>query len=136
MEQAQRDATAVEQLHQRHLGQVEGPGGGEEAAILVAVGIAKHDLLRISQAVDHAARRRQCQPALHDFSGALKVGDRFEEGDHVLARHAHLRQVKAGFLQEDQDLKHVGDRLAMRDDVIRACFSAEKRLQCRCLAHD
>ena len=50
VEQAQRDAvlrarSGVEQLDQRDLGAVQLPVAGEEAAVLVAVAVAEHDVL-------------------------------------------------------------------------------------------
>src|SRR6516225_9309328 len=45
VEQAQPDLMAPEHLDERQLRLVEFPAGGQETAILVAVGIAEHDLL-------------------------------------------------------------------------------------------
>src|SRR3954453_18859511 len=45
VKQAQRNAVALEYLDQFDLSFVQLPAGGQEPAVLVAVGIAQHDLL-------------------------------------------------------------------------------------------
>ena len=51
VEEAQTHAVAPGHGHQGHLGLVELPAGGEEAAVLVAVGVAQHDFLHAAAAL-------------------------------------------------------------------------------------
>ena len=94
VKQAQRHTMGAEQFDQGHFCLVQGPGRGEESAVLVAVGIAQHDFLGVFQPAQHRTRQRQGQPARHDQVGARKVDDRFEQRNHVHAGHPRLRQVK------------------------------------------
>src|SRR5690606_29105125 len=55
MKQPQPHAVALEHLDEADLGLVELPARGDEAAILVAVGIAEHHLLHAAKAVDQLA---------------------------------------------------------------------------------
>jgi hypothetical protein len=58
VEHAQLDAVAgqfVEQFHQRDLGAVQLPVAGEDAAVLVAVGVAQHDVLLAAAALHQRA---------------------------------------------------------------------------------
>ena len=54
VEQPQADLAALEDVDQRHLGLVELPARGQEAAVLVAVGIADHHLLHAAAAFQQA----------------------------------------------------------------------------------
>ena len=54
----QLDAAALEHIDQRHLGLVELPARRQKAAVLVAVGIAEHDLLHAARGCAGAAHRR------------------------------------------------------------------------------
>jgi hypothetical protein len=52
VEQTQSDLVSPEHFDERQLRFVEIPAGGQETAILVAVGIAEHDLLHAAAAVE------------------------------------------------------------------------------------
>ena len=54
MKQAQADIMAPEHFDERHLRFIQFPARGQEAAILVAVGIAEHDLLQAAAAFEQA----------------------------------------------------------------------------------
>ena len=66
VEQPQPHAVALEHIDQPDLGLVELPARGDEAAILVAVGIAEHHFLDAAAAVDQPAVIMQRQHPVHD----------------------------------------------------------------------
>ena len=75
VEQAQRHARFTEGLHQRYLGLIERPDRGEEAAILVAVGVAEHHFLGLAEVARDGAADRVGKPAAHDGGRGFEVGN-------------------------------------------------------------
>ena len=63
VEQADAHAVVAEHLDQADLGLVELPARGDEAAVLVGIGIAEHHLLLAAERVDEAAIFRQRRAA-------------------------------------------------------------------------
>ena len=111
-------------LDQVQLGPVQRPVGGEVAAVLVAVGVAEHDLLHVAAGGDAATRysgwsstaverrrRRACRSSIVSNSGEMPTG---QVGPPVGAR-----VEQADLLEQDGDLEHVADRLAHADHVVR-----------------
>src|SRR6266851_9722462 len=88
IKQPQRDMVAGERLDQRELGLVELPGRSEIAAVLVAVGIAEHDLLDVAAGGDQPAIVRLREDRRHDLAAALEIADRLEERDDIDAQAA------------------------------------------------
>ncbi|CFW44716.1 Uncharacterised protein [Bordetella pertussis] len=83
MEHAQAHRAGAEYVDQRAFGLVEGPVRGQEAAVLVAVGVAQHDFLGIALRQPYAlADFGQVQPGRHDLGAALQVGNGFEQRHH------------------------------------------------------
>ena len=117
VEQPQAHVVALEHLDQADLGLVELPARGDEAAILVAVGIAEHDFLHAAAAVDQLAVVVHRQHAVHDAAGGLQILDGLEQR-HDVDGAAAGGMDQAGLLQQQRDLQHVGHALAHRDDAL------------------
>ena len=83
VEQAQAHAVALEHVDEPDLGLVELPARGDEAAILVAVGIAEHHLLHAAAAVDEAAVIGQRQHASMMRPRGLQILDGLEQRHDV-----------------------------------------------------
>ena len=66
VEQAQLDAVPAEDVDQADLRLVQLPAGGDEAAVLVAVRIAEHDLLHPAPALQQAPVCGQGKQLVHD----------------------------------------------------------------------
>jgi hypothetical protein len=83
VEQAQRDAVVfaqrAEKLDQIDLGAVQLPVAGEAAAVLVAVGVAEHDVLLCAAAHHHGCDAGQRVEGPHDRCGVAQVADGFEQ---------------------------------------------------------
>ena len=78
MEQAQPDLMPREHLDQFQLGLVQFPAGGQETAILVAVGIPEHHFLRAAAAGQQPRVGRQGQQPVHRAGAVLQVADGLE----------------------------------------------------------
>ena len=118
VEQAQLDAGVGEHLDQVDLGLVQLPVGGQEAAVLVGVGVAEHDFLQLALARDQLRHQRQRHPFVHDAGRALQVGDGLEQRDHHRIEFAGGGAQQAGFLLQQQHFEQVGHGLGVRDDVV------------------
>src|SRR5260370_31151729 len=99
MEQAQSDVTAPEHLDQRDLRLVELPPGCEVTAVLVAVGVAQHHLLRTAAALQQALVFRQ----------------RSEE--HTSELQSHLNLVCRLLLEKKKDQTHYTDSPDRREQT-------------------
>jgi hypothetical protein len=75
-------AASVEQLHQRDLGPVQLPVAGEDAAVLVAVAVAQHDVLLAAGALPPARQCRAGRSRPHDGRGIAQVADGLEQRHH------------------------------------------------------
>lgn len=132
VEEAQRQradlAQLVEQLDQRDLGAVELPGRGEHAAVLVAVGVAEHDVLFAAAAVHQAADAGQRIELAHDLGRDAQVADGLEQrhDDQVAGGVAVQRAAQQpGLLQQQGHFQQVADRLGVADDVVAQRLAAE-----------
>ncbi len=109
----------VEHAHQRDLGLVEFPVGGEVAPVLVAVGVAEHHFLHAAAARDDALPRRQREQLVHDDAAAAQVGDDFEKRHDVDVGHRlGARAQQPDLLQQDRDLQHVAHAIGLGDHVV------------------
>ncbi len=126
VEQPQGDAMLglelLELLGQRDLGAIQLPVGGEEAAVLVAVGIAQHDLLLAAGALHQPRDAGQGIEVAHDGRGVAQVFDGFEQRRHqqlgvaVVAAQGAVEQPR--LLLQQQQFKQIADGLGVRDDVL------------------
>ncbi len=119
MEQAQADAVLLEDAGQFDLGLVELPAGSQEAAVLVGIGVAEHDLVLVATAGDQCAISRQPEDAVHGDGAFLQVLDGFEQRDDVdVEARGFTRQQQAGFLEQQGQFEQVGDAVGLRDDAV------------------
>src|SRR5204862_8156992 len=89
VEQAQGHAVAAQDVDQAVLGLVQLPARREEAAVLVAVGVAEHDLLQIAAGLHEVSVEGHRQQLLHAGSAAAEILDGLEEW-HDVERQAWL----------------------------------------------
>ena len=128
VEQPQPDAMAglelIEQAHQRDLGAVQLPVAGEEAAVLVAVAVAEHDVLLAAAGGHHRRDAGQGVVVAHDGFGAPQVTDGLEQrhddqlgaGRRAVGRQGAVQQ--AAFLHQQQHLEQVTRLLGVGDDGV------------------
>ena len=112
-------AQLVEQGHQGQLGAVKLPVAGENAAILVAVGIAEHDVLLAAAALDHGGHARQAVEVAHDARRIAQVLDGLEQRHGNQAGHGvgiERAAQQAHFLLQHQHFQQVADRFGVADD--------------------
>ncbi len=100
------------------LGLEEGPVGGEVAAVLVAVGVAEHDLLVVAAGLEVAAVGLEIEHLVEDAGGGLEVAEGLEERRDV--------ERDADEVQEDHDLDDVGEVVGHADDVDAGGLGAEE----------
>ncbi len=124
VEQPQPHAVTLEHFDQPDLGLVEFPARGDEAAVLVAVGIAQHHFLDAAAAVDQLAIIMHRQQPVHDRGAGLQVLDGLEQR-HDVERAAAGGIDETDLLQQQRYLQHVGHPLAHRDDALRDHVRAE-----------
>ena len=125
-------ASCVEQVHQRDLGAVQLPVAGEDAAVLVAVAVAQHDVLLGAGALHQLRDAGQGVELAHDGRGVAQVVDGLEQrhDDQVGHRLVVQRAVQqAHFLLQQQHFQQVAHRLGVADDVVA------DRLRAEALAH-
>jgi hypothetical protein len=132
VEHAQLDVVRVgqhvEQVDQRDLGAVELPVAGEDAAVLVAVGVAQHDVLLGAAALDQLGDAGQRVELAHDGRGIAQVFDGFEQrhDDQVVGGVAVQRAVhQADFLLQQQHFQQVAHGFGVADDVVADRLFAE-----------
>ena len=125
MEHAQLDVVTVGQplkiLNQCNLCPVKLPVACKDAAIFVAVGVAQHDVLLGTRALDQIGDARQCIELTHDACRVAQVFDRFKQRNHdqvdsgvVIQCAAH----QANFFLKQQDFQQVTDCFGVADDVV------------------
>ena len=133
VEDAQGDAVGIRQRLQRDLGPVDLPVAGEEAGILVAVGIAQHHLLQglvaIAVADQQLAVEGIGEQPFHHRGGPLQILHRLEQGDHQQGRLLGHRIHQTGFLRQQHHLQQVGDGVTHGDHIGAADAAAELLLQ-------
>jgi hypothetical protein len=71
-----------QQIDQRNLGPVQLPVAGEDAAVLVAVAVAQHDVLLAAAFPDQLGNAGQLVEAAHDGRGIAQVLDGLEQRHH------------------------------------------------------
>jgi len=107
------------------LGAVEVPERGQDAAVLVRVGITDHHLLRqpVGEARVAAGRERPLghrvrQEGVEDAGAALQVVDGLEQRDHGQEAMGVVRTTRgeAGLAGEQVNREEVRDRAGHRDD--------------------
>src|SRR4029078_5816561 len=84
LEKEDAHAVAAEHLHEPDLGLVELPAGGDEAAVLVRVGIAEHHLLLAPERIDKSPVFGDGEQPVHHARAGPQVLDRFHHEDTVL----------------------------------------------------
>jgi hypothetical protein len=137
VEHAQLDAVArgqfVEQFHECDLGAVQLPVAGEDAAVLVAVRVAQHDVLLGTRTLHQPRDAGQCVEGAHDGRRVAQVFDGFKQrhddevADGTLVGAAFFAQRalhQAHFLLQQQHLEQVAHRLGVADDVVADGLSA------------
>ena len=83
VEQAQANLVLAEHLGQLDFGLVQFPARSQEATVLVAVGVAKHDLVFVAARGDQRPVGGQAEDAVHDAGAVLQVADSLEQRDDV-----------------------------------------------------
>jgi hypothetical protein len=83
VKQTQRDAPAAERVDKSELGLVEFPTRGQKAAVLVAIGVTQHHLLRPSTAFQEAKVLRQGKELIHNSAAVAQIGDCLEQRDDI-----------------------------------------------------
>ena len=131
----------VKQRHQGNLGTVKLPVAGEDAAVLVAVRVAQHDVLLAVLVMTAACKQltdaRYRIKLAHDGRRLAQVFDGLKKRDHdqvaagftsvgVIQNASHQAHL---FLQQ-QYFQQVTHRFGMADDVVT------DRLSAKALAHD
>ncbi len=116
MEQANAHAVPLEHLDQADLGLVELPARGDEAAVLVGIGIAEHHLLLAAEIVDEAAVFGNGEQPVHHADAGAQVVDRLEQRDHV-ERGPPVGADEPDLLEQQRELQHVRDALGLGDDA-------------------
>ncbi len=111
----------VEQLDQCNFCAVEFPVAGKDAAVLVAVRIAQHDVLLGATALYELGNAGQGIELAHDGCGISQVFNGLEQGDHyevvggmVVQRAVH----QADFLLQQQHFQQVAHGFGVADDVV------------------
>ena len=115
---------ARKHVEQPDLRLVELPSGGDEAAVLVAVGVAEHHFLYRTAAVHEFPVFMQRQQTIHDAGAGLQIFDGLEQRDDV-DRTATGGIDQPRLLQQQCELKHIGAALAHGDDALRDGVFAE-----------
>ena len=107
------------------LGAVEIPERGQDAAILIGVGITDHHLLgetvgdtSVATGLQRTLGHRMGQERVHDARAALKVANRLEERDDRQKAVGVFRTTRSqsGFTGQEVDGEQVGDRAGHADD--------------------
>ena len=136
VEQPQPHAVALERRDERDLRLEQLPARGQVPAVLVAVAVAQHHLLRGIARGEHARVQRDRQQLVHRARGIAQVGDRLEQRHDVAGEVRVDRAVKAHLAQQQHHLQDVGDAVALRDHVVLDAVGAVERLQARGSAQD
>ncbi len=136
MKQPQSDGVAPEDLDEFDLGLVELPPGGEKAAILVAVRITEHDLLRLPSAAQKPHVIRQCEQGFHHGAGIAQVVDGLEKRDDVDVHLAVARPQEARLLQQQRDLENIGRIARLGDHIVGDRNRAVEPVRIRGFASD
>ena len=116
---------AGEELRQRRRGAVKLPNARENAAVLVAVGIAQHDVLLGARVGDELGDSRQRIEVSHDRRGVAQILDGLEQrhDDQIRRDDAGVARIEravhhAAFLLQQQHFQKIADGLGVADDVM------------------
>lgn len=115
VEEARGDAVFGGGLAEGLLGAVEGPTGGEDAAVFVRVRVTEHDLLAgCVAAFDDGV----VEEGIEDGRGVIQVVHGFEKRDDFERAHEAVigRCGETGFAGEEEDAEEVGELAGHRDD--------------------
>lgn len=99
---------------QSDLGFVKFPARGQEATILVAVGVAEHDFLLVAKSADQRAVGGKVENTSERRRALLQVLDRFEKRDDVdVELRLAARTQQAGLLEQQCQFEQVGDTVGL-----------------------
>ena len=139
MEQSELDLVCfgelVKQLDQHNLGAVKLPVAGENATVLVAVGVTQHDLLLAAAARYQLGNAGQGVKLAHDGRGMAQVFNRLKQrhNNQVVACLTVQRALhQPHFLLQQQHLQQVAHRLGVTDDVVAYGLPAKALARCAC----
>ena len=132
----------AECVDERDFRLVELPARGQEATILVAVGVTEHHLLCATTALQEAQVLRHGEELVHDAAAVAQVGDGLEQRDNVHVELALARPQQSGLLEQQPDLEKVRDPVRLRDHVVGhrglaitpvclGCFAKDRQLRGR-----
>ena len=110
---------APKYLDQCDLGLVEFPAGSQKPAILVAVGIAEHDLLHAPPAVEQARVFAQAQQLIHHLAATAEIFDRFEQRHDIEIEHSLARPQQTCFLQQHCCRENIGNAGGLGNHIMR-----------------
>ena len=125
VEEDDPDAVLLADSGEVLLGAIEIPEGGEDAAVLIGVGIADHHLLReavgnagVAAGLQRALRHRMRQEGVHDAGATLEVADGLEERDDGEQAIGVIGTAggQAGLAGEEIDRQQVGHRAGHAHD--------------------
>ena len=121
VEEAKRHVLAAGEFLKGDLGLMNLPVAGEEAGILVAVGVAQHQLLQRLLLLPHNgeefAVKRRLEQTLHHLRGPLEILHGFEQRHHQQGGPFVGRVYETRFLGQQQDLQEIRCRVAHGDHV-------------------
>src|SRR5208337_2091560 len=86
VEEPDAHAVAAKNLHEADLGLVQLPARGDEAAVLVGVGIAEHHFLLAAYRIDEPAVFGDGEQRIHHGDAGAQVLDRLEQGRDIERR--------------------------------------------------
>ena len=123
-----RSGEPVEQQDQRDFGAVQLPVAGEDAAVLVAVAVAEHDLLLGARAPHQIRDSGQGVELAHDRRRVAQVADGFEQWHDDQVRRGFCIErsgQQSDFLLQQHHFEQVADGLGVADDVVTDGLRAE-----------
>ena len=95
---------------------------GEEAAVLVAVAVAEHDVLLCPAALQQRQDAGQAAIGAHDWLGLVQVANRLEQWHHDQVGDGGVVVQRAAqqpaLLLQQQQLQQIADRLGVADDAV------------------
>ena len=120
VEQTQTNTVLCKSFDERCLRTIERPVGREVAAVLVAVAVAEHDLLRVALRFEPTAIERMRKRSSHHFRRGFQVFNRLEQGRN---RHRQVRHFaaarEANLFAQRRDFEQIRQRFAHRNNHAR-----------------
>ncbi len=111
----------------RLLGLEERPVGGQEAGVLVRVGVADHHL-EAATAAHVREKQRVVEQAGHRRGAAFEIGQRLEQR-HDVERQRRARTVEPDLARQHHHLQQIRRRVGHADDVGAARAPDPQRAQ-------